>query len=103
MVNLIEQMNREQTNALKNNRVQKPPMMTRSNVARTLQSDFSNNQANLQDYYVYSGNGDCKVGKESYYDVSNLFDSVLTLVAKHAKEKAWEIANALNLNQTKMG
>lgn len=76
--------------------------MTGSNMARTFWPDFSNNQAKLQDYYVYSGNNSQKVGKDPYYDATNLSNSAWKLVARHAKEKVWETANALNIDQTKV-
>lgn len=76
--------------------------MTESSMAKTLQHNFSNNQAHPQDYYVYSGNNGYRTSKESYYDVPKLFNSALKWVARHAKEKTLEMVNALNLNQTRV-
>lgn len=76
--------------------------MTWSNMVGTSQPNFPNNQVNPWDYNVYLGNNNWKVGKESYYETTNLSKSALKLVFKHAKEKAWETANALNLDQTRV-
>lgn len=57
--------------------------MSGSNMARTLEPNFSNREANSQNYYIYLGNSNRKVGKESYYNATDLSNNTL----KYKEEK----------------
>lgn len=47
---------------------------------------------------MYLANSGYRLGKESFYDPINLSDSTLKLMSTNVENKAWEIANALNLD-----
>lgn len=70
------------------------PTMTESS-----KSQFLYGYTNHRDYFVYSANNGQRLGKESFYDLINLSESDMRLVTTLVENKAWDIANALNLNQ----
>lgn len=51
---------------------------------------------------MYSTSNGCRSRKDLFYDTTNMFESTKKLVIAYTKNKVWEIANALNPNQSKV-
>lgn len=66
-----------------------------SNIARTSKTTYHYGWTNPQEYYVYSANTNHKLDKKSFYDATNLSDSILRVMTQYVDDKSWEATNTL--------